>query len=34
MWGMPGGAARIGAADEDLPLPRIAGRLLALANAR
>ncbi len=33
VWGMPGEAARIGAADEELPLPRIAARLLALARA-
>ena len=32
--GMPGAAYRLGAAQEVLPLDRIAGRLLELAGAR
>jgi len=32
VWGMPGAAFRLGAADETVPLERIAGRLLALAH--
>ncbi len=32
VWGMPGSAVRLGAVDEVLPLDRIAGRLLALAQ--
>jgi two-component system chemotaxis response regulator CheB len=32
VWGMPGAAAEIGAADEILPLQRIAARVLALAD--
>lgn len=34
VWGMPGAAYRLGAAQEVLPLDRIAGRLLELAGAR
>lgn len=34
VWGMPGAAFRLGAAQEVLPLDRIAGRLLELAGAR
>ena len=34
VWGMPGAAYRLGAAQEVLPLARIAGRLLELAGAR
>ncbi|AKC85402.1 protein-glutamate methylesterase/protein-glutamine glutaminase [Pseudoxanthomonas suwonensis] len=33
VWGMPGAACRLGAAQEVLPLDRIAGRLLELAGA-
>ncbi|TDB27056.1 chemotaxis response regulator protein-glutamate methylesterase [Stenotrophomonas sp. ATCM1_4] len=33
VWGMPGSAVRLGAADEVLPLDRIAERLLALARS-
>jgi len=32
VWGMPGSAAKIGAGDEVLPLDRIAGRIVKLAN--
>jgi len=32
VWGMPGAAWKMGAADEMLPLERIAARLLALAQ--
>lgn len=32
VWGMPGSAVRLGAADTILPLPQIAQRLLALAH--
>jgi len=32
VWGMPGEAVQIGAAAEELPLPRIADRVLALAE--
>ena len=34
VWGMPGAAYRLGAAQEVVPLDRIAGRLLELAGAR
>lgn len=34
VWGMPGAAVRMRAADETVPLPRIAARILALALAR
>lgn len=33
VWGMPGAAWKMGAANEQLPLDHIAGRLLALAHA-
>jgi two-component system, chemotaxis family, protein-glutamate methylesterase/glutaminase len=33
VWGMPGAAFKLGAADEQLPLERIAERLMALARA-
>jgi two-component system chemotaxis response regulator CheB len=32
VWGMPGSAFRLGAAQEVLPLDRIAERLIALSN--
>ncbi len=32
VWGMPGAAAKLGAADEELPLPKIAARLMALLD--
>jgi two-component system chemotaxis response regulator CheB len=32
VWGMPGTAFRLGAADEVLPLDKVAGRLLELAR--
>jgi two-component system chemotaxis response regulator CheB len=32
VWGMPGAAVRLGAAQEIVPLERIAQRLLALAT--
>ena len=32
VWGMPGAAAKIGAEDEELPLDKIAARLLKLVN--
>jgi two-component system, chemotaxis family, protein-glutamate methylesterase/glutaminase len=34
VWGMPGEAVALGAADEVLPLPRIAQRVMELANRR
>ncbi|KAF1017245.1 MAG: Chemotaxis response regulator protein-glutamate methylesterase [Stenotrophomonas maltophilia] len=34
VWGMPGAAFKLGAADEQVPLERIAERLLALAPCR
>ena len=34
VWGMPGAAWKLGAAQEMLPLDRIAGRLLELSGAR
>ncbi len=33
VWGMPGEASKIGAADEELPLQKIAARLVALARS-
>jgi two-component system chemotaxis response regulator CheB len=33
VWGMPGTAFRLGAADEVLPLDKVAGRLLELARS-
>ena len=33
VWGMPGAAHKLGAAEEIVPLARIAERLLALARA-
>ncbi len=33
VWGMPGSAVRIGAAEEMVPLERIAERLMALARS-
>jgi len=33
VWGMPGAAFKLGAADEQVPLERIAERLLALARS-
>jgi two-component system chemotaxis response regulator CheB len=33
VWGMPGAAVRLGAADSVLPLDRVAGALLQLASA-
>ena len=32
VWGMPGSAVRLGAADEVLPLDRIAERILGIAR--
>jgi two-component system chemotaxis response regulator CheB len=34
VWGMPGAAVKLGAAQETVPLERIAGRLLELAGSR
>jgi two-component system chemotaxis response regulator CheB len=33
VWGMPGAAYKLGAAEEMVPLERIADRLMALARA-